>query len=300
MPRGARQGATMKERAITMFAGGLAGVVSRTATAPLERLKVFMQVNGTSPYGAGVLGSVYQMIKTEGIRGSLRGNGVNCVKVLPTSSVKFLAFETFKRALMPPGAKQLPAGRKFIVGACSGVISTVLTHPLDVARTRITLQVGRSSSADKYKGIMGTLSTMVAEEGIRSLFTGVTASIVNVAPFNAINFAAYELVKEAVESRVRVKSVLLSSAYGAISGCVAMSVMYPLDVVKRTMMATARKRTASGAVVGNITTVGTARSIYSTQGIRGFYRGIIPSYAKVVPTVSLTWFTYETAKKFLL
>lgn len=136
------------------------------------------------------------------------------------------------------------------------------------------------------------MKTIAKEEGVPGLYSGITASIANVAPFNGINFCAYEFIKETTERFVKSKSVLLPTLYGAVSGCIAMTALYPFDVVRHAMMAThAQQRSGTFKVASNI---------YQSHGIGGFYRGIMPSYLKVIPTVSLTFFTYEAAKRLLL
>jgi hypothetical protein len=72
-----------------LTAGAIAGAVSRTATAPLERLKIFNQVGAISAsaslYNKGVWRSLTNMYRDEGVRGFYKGNGTNCVKVVPVS-----------------------------------------------------------------------------------------------------------------------------------------------------------------------------------------------------------------------
>lgn len=105
-----------------LVAGAVAGAVSRTGTAPLDRLKVFMQVRGpgkirslsqaSAPGGdpqsclifpmqvhasktnkLNILGGLKSMIREGGMRSLWRGNGINVLKIAPESAIKFMAYE---------------------------------------------------------------------------------------------------------------------------------------------------------------------------------------------------------------
>ncbi|XP_051827712.1 calcium-binding mitochondrial carrier protein SCaMC-3 isoform X3 [Antechinus flavipes] len=76
-----------------LVAGAVAGAVSRTGTAPLDRLKVFMQVHASKTNQLNVLGGLRSMVKEGGVRSLWRGNGINVLKIAPESAIKFMAYE---------------------------------------------------------------------------------------------------------------------------------------------------------------------------------------------------------------
>lgn len=81
-----------------LVAGGVAGAISRTSTAPLDRLKVMLQVHGSVASSAdggkpSIFGIFRQMIAEGGVKSLWRGNGVNVVKIAPESALKFMAYE---------------------------------------------------------------------------------------------------------------------------------------------------------------------------------------------------------------
>ncbi|XP_032739648.1 calcium-binding mitochondrial carrier protein SCaMC-3 isoform X2 [Lontra canadensis] len=76
-----------------LVAGAVAGAVSRTGTAPLDRLKVFMQVHASKTNKLNILGGLKSMIQEGGMRSLWRGNGINVLKIAPESAIKFMAYE---------------------------------------------------------------------------------------------------------------------------------------------------------------------------------------------------------------
>jgi solute carrier family 25 phosphate transporter 23/24/25/41 len=80
----------------SLFAGAVAGAVSRTATSPLERLKVMKQVQTGSQY-SGILAPFQQMYKQEGILSFWKGNGTNVARIAPYSAIQFFTFDKYKK-----------------------------------------------------------------------------------------------------------------------------------------------------------------------------------------------------------
>lgn len=80
-------------------AGGVAGAVSRTVVSPLERLKILFQVQsaGRDAYQLSVGKALMKMWREEGWRGFMRGNGTNCIRIVPYSAVQFGSYNFYKR-----------------------------------------------------------------------------------------------------------------------------------------------------------------------------------------------------------
>lgn len=84
----------------SFIAGGVAGAVSRTVVSPLERLKILFQIQsaGREDYKLGVGKALGKMWREEGWRGFMRGNGTNCIRIVPYSAVQFGSYNFYKRA----------------------------------------------------------------------------------------------------------------------------------------------------------------------------------------------------------
>jgi solute carrier family 25 (mitochondrial phosphate transporter), member 23/24/25/41 len=83
-------------------AGGVAGAVSRTVVSPLERLKILFQIQsaGREEYKLSVGKGLAKMWRDEGWRGFMRGNGTNCIRIVPYSAVQFGSYNFYKKVSM--------------------------------------------------------------------------------------------------------------------------------------------------------------------------------------------------------
>lgn len=94
---------TVSQPVVASFlAGGMAGAVSRTVVSPLERLKILFQIQsgGTNEYNQSVRKGLLKMWRDEGWRGFMRGNGTNCIRIVPYSAVQFGSYNFYKRVSM--------------------------------------------------------------------------------------------------------------------------------------------------------------------------------------------------------
>ena len=85
------------------LAGGMAGAVSRTVVSPLERLKILFQVQsaGRTEYKLPVGKGLMKMWRDEGWRGFMRGNGANCIRIIPYSAVQFSSYNFYRKVIRP-------------------------------------------------------------------------------------------------------------------------------------------------------------------------------------------------------
>eukprot|EP01112_Ceratiomyxa_fruticulosa_P011714 TRINITY_DN3200_c0_g1_i1.p1 TRINITY_DN3200_c0_g1~~TRINITY_DN3200_c0_g1_i1.p1 ORF type:complete len:343 (-),score=47.85 TRINITY_DN3200_c0_g1_i1:275-1303(-) len=272
--------------------GAVAGAVSRTATSPFERIKILNQVQdivsfqGEQRY-VGVLNSLKTIYKDEGVYGYFKGNGTNVIRIVPTSAIRFYSFETYKEILLKRQQDKegkintLNTGGKFIAGGLAGSTAVIGTYPLEFVRTKLSLP----DTSLKYSGVIDCLAKVYRQHGIIGWYSGVVPAILGVAPSAAINFTTYETLKELTQKYIAHKPPLLSATiFGAISGTVAMTLLYPLDLIKRRTIVSPNFYKSTFHAFGKIVL---------TEGVAALYKGIIPAYFKVVPTVSISFFVYE-------
>ena len=120
-----------------LVAGGLAGATSRTCTAPLDRLKVMLMVSSNNLKHSSV---VRNMLREGGVRSLWRGNGMNVVKVMPETALKFMIYDQIKNSLKTvTGKDDLGVLERMAAGSMAGILSQSAIYPLEVIKTRLIL-----------------------------------------------------------------------------------------------------------------------------------------------------------------
>ncbi|TPX15821.1 uncharacterized protein E0L32_000155 [Thyridium curvatum] len=286
-------------------AGGVAGAVSRTVVSPLERLKILFQVQsvGRDEYKLSVGKALKKMWQEEGWRGFMRGNGTNCIRIVPYSAVQFGSYNFYKRNIFEshPGADMSPLTR-LVCGGLAGITSVTFTYPLDIVRTRLSIQT--ASFADlgakpkEMPGMWGTLTTMYKTEGgFLALYRGIIPTVAGVAPYVGLNFMVYEWVRKYLTpDGEKNPSAMRKLLAGAVSGAVAQTCTYPFDVLRRRFQI----NTMSGMGYQYKSITDAVRVIIAQEGIKGMYKGIVPNLLKVAPSMASSWLSFEITRDFLV
>ncbi|XP_059297386.1 uncharacterized protein LOC132050246 isoform X1 [Lycium ferocissimum] len=288
-----------------LVAGGLAGAVSKTCTAPLARLTILFQLQGMHTDAAtfkksSICQEASRIVREEGFRAFWKGNLVTIAHRLPYSSISFYAFERYKNVLqlilgVESQGENISADLciRLVGGGFAGITAASLTYPLDLVRTRLAAQ----TNVIYYRGIWHALQTISREEGIAGLYKGMGATLLGVGPNLAISFSVYDTVRSYWQShRPDDSTVLVSLACGSLSGVASSTVTFPLDLVRRRMQL---EGAGGRARVYKTGLFGTFSHIIQTEGLRGLYRGILPEYYKVVPSIGIVFMTYEKMKQLL-
>nr|GFA47003.1 adenine nucleotide transporter BT1, chloroplastic/mitochondrial-like [Tanacetum cinerariifolium] len=115
------------------------GAVSRTFVAPLETIRTHLMVGSCGQSSKEVFQDI---MKTDGWTGLFRGNLVNVIRVAPSKAIELFAYDTVKKTLAPKPGEQakLRVPESLIAGACAGISSTICTYPLELLKTRLTVQ----------------------------------------------------------------------------------------------------------------------------------------------------------------
>ena len=176
-----------------LIAGGVAGAASRTATAPLDRLKVIMQVQTSK---SGLMLAIKDIWKEGRLPGFFRGNGLNVVKVTPESAIKFYFFEMMKSfivGLRGEDISDIGPSERLIAGGFAGAIAQTAIYPIDLVKTRLQTYGCEAGRAPH----LGKLSREIwLHEGPRAFYRGLFPSLLGIVPYAGIDLAAYETLKD--------------------------------------------------------------------------------------------------------
>ncbi|XP_052160747.1 adenine nucleotide transporter BT1, chloroplastic/mitochondrial-like [Oryza glaberrima] len=273
-----------------LVSGAVAGAVSRTCVAPLETIRTHLMVGSSGDSMTEVFQSI---MKTEGWTGLFRGNFVNVIRVAPSKAIELFAFDTAKKFLTPKAdeSPKTPFPPSLIAGALAGVSSTLCTYPLELIKTRLTIE------KDVYNNFLHAFVKILREEGPSELYRGLTPSLIGVVPYAATNYYAYDTLKKLYRKTFKqeeisnIATLLIGSAAGAISS----TATFPLEV--------ARKQMQVGAVGGRQVYKNVFHALYcimENEGIGGLYKGLGPSCIKLMPAAGISFMCYEACKKILV
>jgi len=291
--------------AAAFCAGGVAGAVSRTVVSPLERLKILFQIQtvGREEYKLSVGKGLMKMWKEEGWRGFMRGNGTNCIRIVPYSAVQFGSYNFYKRFFESSPGQDLNSFRRLICGGAAGITSVFATYPLDIVRTRLSIQSASfaalgGAARDKLPGMWSTMVTMYKTEGgVFALYRGIIPTVAGVAPYVGLNFMTYEIVRKYLTPEGdKNPNAVRKLAAGAISGAVAQTCTYPFDVLRRRFQI----NTMSGMGYQYKSIFDAVRVIIAQEGVKGMYKGIVPNLLKVAPSMASSWLSFEMTRDFLV
>uniref|UniRef100_A0A8C7JAT8 Calcium-binding mitochondrial carrier protein SCaMC-2 n=1 Tax=Oncorhynchus kisutch TaxID=8019 RepID=A0A8C7JAT8_ONCKI len=275
-----------------LVAGGAAGAVSRTCTAPLDRLKVLMQVHASRTNSMCIAGGFTHMIREGGMWSLWRGNGMNVIKIAPESAIKFMAYEQIKRLI---GSNQETLGilERFVAGSLAGAIAQSSIYPMEVLKTRLALR-----KTGQFSGIADCAKQIFRKEGMAAFYKGYIPNLIGIIPYAGIDLAVYETLKNSWLQRYATDSadpgVFVLLACGTTSSTCGQLASYPLALVRTRMQAQA---TIEGGP--QMTMSGLFKHIVKTEGAFGLYRGLAPNFMKVIPAVSISYVVYENLKMSL-
>jgi len=174
------------------IAGGIAGAASRTATAPLDRLKVVLQIQTGR---ASIMPAVMKIWQRDGLLGFFRGNGLNVVKVAPESAIKFYAYEMLKNVIgdAQQGKKDIGTAGRLLAGGMAGAVAQIAIYPMDLVKTRLQTCASDGGRVPK----LGTLTKDIwVHEGPRAFYRGLVPSLLGMIPYAGIDLTAYDTLKD--------------------------------------------------------------------------------------------------------
>lgn len=272
-----------------LVAGGIAGSISRTVTAPLDRLKVMLQVYGGKTE-MNILTGFRTMIREGGFQSLWRGNGTSVVKIAPESAFKFAAYEEIKRLIVGDSGKEITVAERFAAGSVAGAFAQTAIFPMEVMKTRLAI-----SKTGQYNGLMDCGLKILQKEGIRSFYRGYIPNLIGIIPYAGIDLAIYETLKQFYIRRNpdrKDPGVFVLLICGSVSSTCGQLASYPLALIRTRLQAQATDDAKGGSV-------SLVRNILRTEGVKGLYRGLLPNFIKVLPAVSVSYVVYEHAKAVL-
>merc|ERR1712212_1301727 len=272
------QGTNMADKKLgfaeNFLLSGVAAGVSKTAAAPIERVKLLVQNQNEMlkqgildrPYN-GVLDCTKRVLTTEGIYPFWRGNLANVLRYFPTQALNFAFKDTVKGLFKTP--KDASAATKFATnitsGGVAGTMSLLFVYSLDYARTRLANDVKGKGGERQFNGLVDVYVKTIKSDGIAGLYRGFVISAVGIFIYRGMYFGLYDTLKPMLlgaDAGVGA-SFILGWAVTITSGLMS----YPIDTVRRRMMM------PSGAAVKYKNSLDCGAQILENEGFMSMMKG---------------------------
>ncbi|XP_028113020.1 thylakoid ADP,ATP carrier protein, chloroplastic-like [Camellia sinensis] len=164
--------------------------------------------------------------KQEGLKGYWKGNLPQVIRVIPYSVVQLFAYGTNKKLLRGKDG-ELSVIERLTAGAFAGMTSTFVTYPFDVLRLRLAVE-------PRYKTMSEVALNMLRKDRVGSFYTGLGPSLIAIAPYIAVNFCIFDLMKKSLPEKYR-KRTETSMVTALLSVTLSTVMCFPLDTMRRQM-----------------------------------------------------------------
>ncbi|KAG0667748.1 mitochondrial thiamine pyrophosphate transporter [Maudiozyma exigua] len=314
------------------IAGAIAGVMARNVIAPLDTIKIRLQItpiitnNGVTLYQ-----QLVKMVRHEGIRSFWKGNVSGSMMYVIYNSSQFCTYSFFNKTLDPYTGDSIKL-HSSIVGGLSGISSSVTSYPFDILRTRSI-----ANNQIKLYRIRYGISDIWNTSGIRGFYQGSMSAIASISISTSIIFGTYEGIRSYCEiklnklhddnsTQIRMYQLLNHSA-SSISGLVSKLLTFPIDTVRRRILlkdsthlkemlqvssttttnntdiykylTTYKKQIGGGQGNQQPVFVSVVRQMIKHEGLTSFYKGLTMGLVKSVPSTVVTLWTYETIMRVI-
>jgi len=271
-------GSDVTKFAIDFLMGGVSAAVSKTAAAPIERVKLLIQ-NQDEMIKQGRLDKPYKSIgecfsrtvKDEGVVALWRGNTANVIRYFPTQALNFAFKDQFKRMFAVP--KTAPYWKTFganiASGGLAGASSLLFVYSLDYARTRLANdnKSAKKGGERQFNGLLDVYKKTLKTDGIAGLYRGFVISAVGIVVYRGLYFGLYDSLKPIVLRGDLKDNLFASFLLGWSITIGAGLASYPIDTIRRRMMMT------SGQAVKYNGSLDCFRQIMKNEGVASLFKG---------------------------
>jgi solute carrier family 25 (adenine nucleotide translocator) protein 4/5/6/31 len=276
--QGGKKGGPM-DFAIDFLMGGVSAAVSKTAAAPIERIKLLIQNQDemlksgrlAEPY-KGIMDCFSKVTKAEGVASLWRGNTANVIRYFPTQALNFAFKDYFKRLINfnkdKDGYAKWFVGN-MISGGAAGATSLLFVYSLDYARTRLANDnkaAKKGGGERQFNGLVDVYRKTWATDGIAGLYRGFVISCVGIIVYRGLYFGMYDSFKPLLPGNLS-QSLWATFLLGwAVTNGAGLA-SYPIDTVRRRMMMT------SGEAVKYSSSMDAFAQIVKKEGWKSLFKG---------------------------
>ena len=259
------------------FVGGISAAISKTFIAPVERVKLILQNQDASEQikkaekYKGMNDCFARIYREQGILSFWRGNVANVIRYFPTQALNF-SFKSLFQRIFGTYDKNTQKLKFFLnnmaMGGCAGAASLMIVYPMDFARTRMGVDVGKSRAERQFTGLGDCLTKIAKHDGIRGLYRGFGISVSGIIAYRAAYFGLYDTGKVYAFPEGSSKNFFAMWMFAQVTTSIAGTVTYPLDTVRRRLMMQSGR---DDVLYTN--TLDCFKKINKSEGSKAFFKG---------------------------
>jgi len=254
--------------------GGTAGAISKTISAPLERVKLLLQTQDSNKQLAGkkykgVADCFVRSFREEGLLSFWKGNWANILRYFPTTAFNFAFKDFFQRTFNKYDSKTQPYWFLFgniMAGGSAGACCMLIVYPLDFARTRLGVDIGRKGHT-QFNSLTHCLTSILRTDGIRGLYNGVGVSLISIFSYRGMYFGFFDTGKRLIPDYNN-RPFFIKFLFAQIITMFSETVNYPFDTVRRRMMMNSGLEKPIYS-----STTECFRMVANNEGMKGFFKG---------------------------
>ncbi|KAJ3260842.1 hypothetical protein HK103_007405 [Boothiomyces macroporosus] len=264
------------------LAGGVSGVISKTATSPIERVKLLIQtqdanpkiISGEVPRYTGFISSFGRVYREQGLAAFWRGNVANCIRYFPTQAINLASKDSIKGAL-PKYNPNTDFWKFFAInltsGGLAGALSLTVIYPLDYARTRLAADVGTGKR--QFSGLWDCLvKTSRGPKGFLSIYQGYGVGLAGIVGYRGVQFGLNDTIKglNPYDKETSFRGILSKWITAQVSVIASSYPVYPLDTIRRRLQMQSEKPINERIYNG---TFDCFKKIVKNEGVTALFKG---------------------------
>ncbi|KAE9417069.1 hypothetical protein Angca_006431, partial [Angiostrongylus cantonensis] len=291
----------VKKFFIDLASGGTAAAISKTAVAPIERVKLLLQVQDASSTIAvdkrykGIIDVLVRVPKEQGFTALWRGNLANVIRYFPTQALNFAFKDTYKKMFLEGLDKKKDFWKFFAgnlaSGGAAGATSLCFVYPLDFARTRLAADVGKGANRE-FKGLVDCLIKVAKSDGPIGMYRGFFVSVQGIIIYRAAYFGLFDTAKIVLATDGNL-NFFIAWAIAQVVTVGSGILSYPWDTVRRRMMMQSGRK---DVLYKN--TLDCAKKIIQNEGIAAMFKGALSNVFRGTGG-ALVLAIYDEIQKFL-
>jgi len=297
-----KKGFDARKFAIDLASGGTAAAISKTSVAPIERVKLLLQVQDASASIAvekrykGIIDVLVRVPKEQGFVALWRGNLANVIRYFPTQALNFAFKDTYKKVFVEGYDKKKDFWKFFAgnlaSGGAAGATSLCFVYPLDFARTRLAADVGKADSRE-FKGLLDCLVKIARSDGPIGLYRGFFVSVQGIIIYRAAYFGMFDTAKYVFTSEGQKLNFFAAWGIAQVVTVGSGILSYPWDTVRRRMMMQSGRK---DILYKN--TLDCALKIVKNEGLSAMFKGALSNVFRGTGG-ALVLAIYDEIQKFI-